>query len=164
MPSKTNAMRVLDQRKIAYTAFEYDPGVHSGVEVARLLGVAPGQTFKTLVVLRERGRPILAVIPSDRELDLKRTASAIGDKRVRMARQREAEAKTGLLVGGISALALLDRGFDVLLDASARDWGEMYVSAGQRGANLKLRVDDYLSVTGARIAPLTAAPSAAIAP
>jgi Cys-tRNA(Pro)/Cys-tRNA(Cys) deacylase len=156
-------MRMLEQRRIPFQAFEYDPAVHSGVAVAELLGAPPGQVFKTLVVLRERGRPILAVIPSDRELDLKRTAAAAGDKRLRMASQREAEAKTGLQVGGISALALLDRGFDVLLDAAAHAWDELYVSAGQRGYNVRLPVGDYIAVTGARTASLTDQASAAAA-
>ncbi len=164
MPIKTNAMRWLEQRDIQYTAFEYDAGRHSGVEVAALLGAPAGQVFKTLVLLRERGRPILAVLPSDRELDLKRTAAAAGEKRLRMASQREAEAKTGLLVGGISALALLDRGFDVLLDTAALEWDELYISAGQRGANILLRVTDYITVTGARTAALSVPASAATAP
>lgn len=164
MKAKTNAMRILEQRRIPFVAFEYDPSIHSGVEVADVLGAPPGQVFKTLVVLRERGRPILAVVPSDRELDLKRTASAAGDKRLRMATQREAESTTGLLVGGISALALLERGFDVLLDVAAQQWDELYVSAGQRGANVRLRVADYVSLTGARTALLCADPNAAAAP
>lgn len=145
-------MRVLDARRIPYTAYEYDSGFHSGVEVAELLGAPPGQVFKTLVVLRERGRPVLAIIPSDRELDLKRMAAAADEKRVRMATQREAEVKTGLLVGGISALALLDKGFDVFLDAAAEQFDEIYVSAGQRGYNLRLRVADLVAVTKATVA------------
>jgi Cys-tRNA(Pro)/Cys-tRNA(Cys) deacylase len=157
---KTNAMRVLDARKIQYTPFEYDPAIHSGDGVAAVLGVPANHVFKTLVVLRERGRPILAIVPSDRELDLKRMAAAAREKRVRMATQREAEAKTGLLVGGISALALLDKGFDVFLDASAQGLDELYVSAGQRGVNLRLRVADLAAVTRATIGPLTHQPAA----
>lgn len=148
-------MRALESRQIAYQAFTYDATIHSGVGVAQVLGVPPEQVFKTLVVLRDRGRPILAVIPSNRELDLKRMAAAAGEKRVRMALQREAEAKTGLLVGGISALALLDKNFEVFLDASAQQFDHLYVSAGQRGINLKLRVTDYVSLVKARVAPLT---------
>jgi Cys-tRNA(Pro)/Cys-tRNA(Cys) deacylase len=101
---------------------------------------------------------VLAIIPSDQELDLKRMAAAAGEKRVRMATQREAEAKTGLLVGGISALALLDKGFDVFLDASAHGFEEIYVSAGQRGINLRLRVADLIAVTKAQPAPIASAP------
>ncbi|HEX6291738.1 MAG TPA: aminoacyl-tRNA deacylase [Herpetosiphonaceae bacterium] len=148
-------MRVLDARRIPYTALTYDDSIHSGAGVAQALGVPVGQVFKTLVVLRDRGRPLLAIIPSDRELDLKRMAAAAGEKRVRMATQREAEAKTGLLVGGISALALLDRGFEVLLDDAARQFDELYVSAGQRGINLRLRVDDLIAVTRASVAAVS---------
>jgi Cys-tRNA(Pro)/Cys-tRNA(Cys) deacylase len=155
---KTNAMRILDARRIAYTAFSYDDSIHSGVGVAAALGVPAGQLFKTLVVLRERGRPILAIIPSDRDLDLKKMAAAAREKRVRMATQREAEAKTGLLVGGISALALLDKGFDVFLDAVAEQFMELYVSAGQRGVNLRLPVADLVAVTKAAVVALSADP------
>jgi Cys-tRNA(Pro)/Cys-tRNA(Cys) deacylase len=156
---KTNSMRILDARHIPYAAFTYDDSIHSGAGVAEAIGVPIGQLFKTLVVLRDRGRPILAIIPSDRELDLKRMAAAAGEKRVRMATQREAEAKTGLLVGGISALALLDKGFDVFLDESARQFDELYVSAGQRGINLRLRVVDLVAVTKATVAVVSAAGS-----
>lgn len=158
---KTNAMRVLDARRISYTAFTYDAAIHSGSGVAEQLGVPAAQVFKTLVVLREKGRPLLSIIPSDRELDLKRMATASGEKRVRMATQREAEAKTGLLVGGISALALLDKGFEVFVDASALEFEELYVSAGQRGINLRLRVADLIAVTNAKAAPVADAPQAA---
>lgn len=152
---KTNAMRVLDARRVAYQALPFDAAIHSGSGVAVALGVPINQVFKTLVVLRERGRPILAIIPSDRELDLKRMAAAAQEKRVRMATQREAEAKTGLLVGGISALALLDKGFEVFVDAAAQAFTEVYVSAGQRGLNLRLGVADLVAVTRANVAELT---------
>jgi Cys-tRNA(Pro)/Cys-tRNA(Cys) deacylase len=157
---KTNAMRVLDARRVAYQAFPFDSSIHSGSGVAATLGVPIGQVFKTLVVLRERGRSILAIVPSDRELDLKRMAAAAQEKRVRMATQREAEAKTGLLVGGISALALLDKGFDVFIDAAAEQFAEIYVSAGQRGLNLRLGAADLAAVTHARVADLTGASEA----
>lgn len=153
--NKTNAMRALDAKGVVYEAFTYDPAIHSGVGVADVLGVPVAQVFKTLVVLRERGRPILAVIPAAQELGLKRMAAAASEKRVRMALQREAEAKTGLLVGGISALALLDKPFDVFLEQSAQQFEQMYVSAGQRGINLRLRVADYVALTSAHVAALT---------
>ncbi len=154
---KTNAMRVLDARRVAYQVFPFDASIHSGSGVAAALGVPIEQVFKTLVVLRERGRLILAIIPSDRELDLKRMAAAAHEKRVRMATQREAEAKTGLLVGGISALALLDKGFEVFVDTAAQTFAEVYVSAGQRGLNLRLPVADLVAVTGANVAELAGA-------
>ena len=153
--NKTNAMRVLDARNISYTALTYDDAVKSGQGVSDALGVPLTQVFKTLVVMRERGRPIIAMVPSDRELDLKKTAAAVGEKRVRMATQREAESKTGLLVGGIGALALLDKPFDVYLDASAQQFEEILVNGGQRGVNLKLRVSDLVAVTKAQVADVS---------
>ncbi len=155
--NKTNAMRVLDARDIPYTALQYDDTIKSGQGVADALGVPLAQVFKTLVVMRERGRPILVMVPSDRELDLKKMAAAAGEKRVRMAAQREAESKTGLLVGGIGALALLEKNFDVFLDAAAQQWDEILVNGAQRGVNLKLRVTELVDVTRAQVADVSTA-------
>ncbi len=152
--TKTNAMRALDRRGIAYTPITFSPAIHSGDGVATVIGEPAARVFKTLVVLRERGGPLLVITRSDRELDLKRCAATVGEKRVRMASQMEAEALTGLLVGGISALALLGKGFTVYLDSSAMHWDELYVSAGQRGINLRLRPTDLIHVTGAQVIDL----------
>lgn len=149
-------MRVLDARKIPYTALQYDPAIHSGQGVSEALGVPVAQVFKTLVVMRDRGKPILVMVPSDRELDLKKMAATSGEKRVRMASQREAESKTGLLVGGIGALALLDKGFDVYLDASAQQFDQILVNGGQRGINLRLKVSDLVDITQATVVEVTA--------
>lgn len=148
--SKTNAMRLLDSRRIPYQAFFYSPDVHSAKGVAAVVGVEPSIVYKTLVVLRERGRPMLVVIPGDRELNLKLTARAVGEKSVVMASQKEAERLTGLQVGGISALALLNKGFEVFIDQDALALEEFIVSAGRRGANLRLKVADFISLVGAK--------------
>jgi Cys-tRNA(Pro)/Cys-tRNA(Cys) deacylase len=123
--------------------------------VAQVLGLPAHQVYKTLVVLRTQGRPLLVMIAGDRELDLKRVAAAVGDKKVRMATQREAEALTGLQVGGISALALLGRPFDIFLDRAALALEQIVVSAGKRGMNVQLAVDDLLRITRARIIEAT---------
>ena len=150
MSAKTNAMRALEQEGIPYEAFHYAPEIHSAEGVAALLGVQDGHVYKTLVVLRERGRPLLAIVPGDRELDLRLFARGVGEKAVHMATQREAEHLTGLQVGGISALALLGRGFDVYIDQSALHLERLFVSAGRRGINLRLRVADLIAVVGAK--------------
>jgi Cys-tRNA(Pro)/Cys-tRNA(Cys) deacylase len=146
---KTNAMRALDQRHIPYTPFYYSDAIHSATEVAKLLGVAPGQVFKTLVALTGDGRQLLIMIPGDRELDLRLAARGVGAKSVHMALQRDAERLTGLKVGGISPLALLGRRFEVFLDTPGTALDELYLNGGQRGVNLRLRVADLLAVTGA---------------
>jgi len=101
--------------------------------VAEALGLPASQVYKTLVVVRERGKPLLVMIPGDRELDLKRLAKAIGEKKLRMATHKEAESLTGLQVGGISALALLNRRFEVYIDRAATKLERVLVSAGRRG-------------------------------
>jgi len=151
MSAKTNAMRVLDQRKIAYQVHEYSPEIHSAVEAAQAMGQPVERVYKTLVVMREtpRAKPLLVMEPGDRELDLRALAKSTGDKKLRMATQKEAESLTGLLVGGIGALALLNRGFEMWIDSAAQAHERICVNAGQRGINLELRVDDLVRVTGA---------------
>ncbi len=155
---KTNAMRALDQRHIAYASFFYSDTIHSATEVAGLLGVEANHVFKTLVALTDDGRQLLLVTPGDRELDLRLVARGVGAKSVHMALQRDAERLTGLKVGGISPLALLGKRFEVYLDAPGAALDEVYINGGQRGVNLKLRVADLLAVTGARIIEATRAP------
>jgi Cys-tRNA(Pro)/Cys-tRNA(Cys) deacylase len=148
---KTNAMRALDQRKILYETHEFSDAIRSADGVAATLGTPEDEVFKTLVVVPEgRGKkPMLVMLPASKELDLRRFARAVGEKSVRMATQREAEQLTGLKVGGISALALLNKPFTVYLDASATALDLLYISGGQRGLDLRLRPRDLIAVTGA---------------
>lgn len=143
-------MRFLDQRKVAYEPFFYDPSIHSAVGVAEVLGVSAHQVYKTLVMLPDRGRPLLVMVPGPSEVESKWLAKSLGIKSVEMAPQREAERLTGLQVGGIGALALLNKPFDVLIeeDALAHDW--VLVNGGKRGVNLKIGVADLIAVTKAR--------------
>jgi Cys-tRNA(Pro)/Cys-tRNA(Cys) deacylase len=152
---KTNAMGALDARRISYTTYTYDERIHSADEVAPVLGVPAGRVFKTLVVLADRERHLLIMAPGDRELDLRLLARAVGAKSPHMAPQKEAERLTGLKVGGISPLALLDKRFEVYLDAPGAALEELYLNGGQRGVNLRLRVADLLAVTGARVIAAT---------
>ena len=161
-PEKTQAMRMLDAKRIAYTASVYDATreFHSAEEAAALLGASVDTVYKTLVVLREaagRSRPLLVMAPSHRQVDLRLLAKSIGEKKLRMATQREAEALTGLQVGGISALALTNKPFAILLDESARALDRIHISAGQRGIDLELRVEDLIAVTNAKFAAATSA-------
>lgn len=155
---KTNAMRALDARGIPYETFTYPATIHSAEEVAALLGVPASQVFKTLVVLADERRQLLVMAPGGRALDLRRVARAVGAKAARMALQRDAERLTGLKVGGISPLALLDKRFEVYLDASATALDALYLNGGQRGINLHLRMADLLAITGATVIEATADP------
>ncbi len=152
MTVKLNSMRVLDSCKVAYEVHEYSAEIHSAVEAAQAISQPADRVFKTLVVMREvpRAKPLLVMISGDRELELRMLAKATGDKKLRMATQKEAESLTGLRVGGIGALALLNRGFDIWIDDAARMHERICVNAGQRGVMLELRVDDLVRVTNAR--------------
>lgn len=155
---KTNAMRLLDKHRMAYTTFTYDDTIHSADEVAPILGVSASQVFKTLVTLADQGRHLLIMVPGDRELNPRLAAKAVRAKHLQMAPQREAERLTGLKVGGISPLALVGKPFEVYLDASGAQLEELYINGGQRGINLRVRVVDLLAVTGAQVIVATNAP------
>jgi Cys-tRNA(Pro)/Cys-tRNA(Cys) deacylase len=148
---KTNVLRLLESRGIAHEAFTFPDSIHSAEGAAEAMGVPASEVYKTLVVLPERGRPLLVLVPGGHELDLRRLAAALGEKKLRMATQREAEALTGLQVGGISALALLNRGFRVCVDSSALQLEQLYVSGGRRGLDVRLAVADLIRLTGARV-------------
>jgi Cys-tRNA(Pro)/Cys-tRNA(Cys) deacylase len=153
---RSNVTRLLDSRKIAYTAFELPPEKLGAVEAAQLLGVAPSLVYKTIVVAREGGgKPILAVVPGDREVDLKTLAKALSEKKLILPTEREAERITGLQAGGISPLALVQRGFQTVLDQSAMEVPEIYISGGQRGLNIRMRAQDVVGLTNARLASIS---------
>ena len=158
MEFKNNVTRFLDSKKVAYKVhqYDYDAGVHSAVEVADAIGLAPEQVFKTLVVLPEQPnrKPMLVVIPGPDTLDLRVLAKEVGLKKAKMAAHAEAEKLTGLQTGGISPLALINKGFDVYLADRASAYTTIAVSAGQRGANVELAVDDLVKLTRARLVNL----------
>lgn len=159
--AKTNAMRALEKRRVAYTTFRYPEEVHAASEVAPLLGVPAGHVCKTLVTQADNARYLLVVVPGDREIDLRLAARAVGARRLQMVSRRDAERLTGLKVGGISPLALLDRCFEIYLDARAAQLEAIYINGGRRGVNLRLRVADVLAVTGATVICATAPADAA---
>lgn len=155
MPATNNITRMLDAKHIKYTAFELPAEKLGALKTASLLNVPAAQVFKTIVAVREKpGKPILAVIPGNRALDLKALAAVLGEKKIRVPSQREAEALTGLQAGGISPLALINKGFQVILDASAQQFPEIHVSGGQRGLNLRLPVKELVKLVNARVAPV----------
>lgn len=149
---KTNAMRLLDQRRIFYEPLTYDAEIHSSVGVAESLGLPPERVYKTLVALREDGgRPLLVMIAGPDELDRRLLARSVGAKAVQMAPHREAERLTGLQVGGIGALALVNKPFEPCLERAALAFEWVLVNGGRRGLNLRVGVQDLIAVTGARI-------------
>jgi len=156
---KLNSMRVLEAQGVRYEVLSFPDTIHSAVGVAAYYGLPPAQVYKTLVVVLSQGKPALVLIAGDREIQLKQLAQALGEKKLRMATQQEAEAWTGLKVGGISALALFHRGFSVYIDCAAAALDEIIVSAGQRGMDIRLTVSDFVHITGAAFVKATTLPS-----
>jgi len=148
----TNITRLLDSHKISYTTFELPTEKLGALETARLLNVQPELVYKTIVVTREgQGKPILAIVPGTAEVDLKALARAVEEKKLHLPTEREAERLTGLQVGGISPLALINRGFQIVLDASSKTHPEIYISGGQRGLNIRLPVKALIDLTRAQL-------------
>lgn len=152
--SKLNSQRFLESRKVAYEtrSYTYDPANPPDAEaVARQIGLPAGQVFKTLVLAGAAGRPLLVMVPADRQIDLKRCAAAVGEKRVELLPRAETERLTGLKVGGIGALALLPKRWPSFLDRSAERYELIYVNAGQRGVMLGVGVGDLVGALGAQL-------------
>lgn len=153
MTITNNVTRLLDAKGIPYTAHELPAEKLGALEAAQVIGVPPDEVFKTIVVMREgKGKPILAVTPGPLEVDLKALAKAMGEKKLAVPTQKEAEQLTGLQAGGISPLALIGRGFQVVIDETAQIFDQIYISGGQRGLNLRLPVTALAELTGATFA------------
>lgn len=155
---KNNVTRFLDSKKVTYQTFtyDYDAGVHAAVDVADAVGLPTDQVFKTLVALPDdpARKPMLVIIPGPQTLDLKQLAKAAKLKKAKMAAHADAERLTGLQTGGISPLALINKGFDTYLADSATHFERIAVSAGERGAQVYLPVKDLIKLTRARLIKL----------
>jgi Cys-tRNA(Pro)/Cys-tRNA(Cys) deacylase len=157
--TQTNITRLLDSRGIPYELFEFPAQKLSALEVANLLQVEANLVYKSIVVTRlQKGKPILALVPGPLEVDLKALAKALNEKKLNLPTEREAENLTGLQAGGISPLALLNKGFQVILDSSVQDHPQIIISAGQRGMNLRLPVSALIEMTHARVATISREP------
>ena len=151
MSVTNNVTRFLDSRKVKYAAHELPTEKLGAVEAAQILNLPMEQVFKTIVTKREKGKPVLAVIPGPHIVDLKLLASFLGEKKMHLPTEREAEQLTGLQAGGISPLALINKGFQVVIDSSAQAFDEIYISGGQRGLNIQLGVSDLAKLVNAKM-------------
>ncbi len=150
-----NVTRLLTARGIPFSAYETPAEKLGAIETARFLNVEPHVVFKTIVVLREKKKPVLVMVPGDTEVDLKAVAAVLGEKKVWLPTERQAEQLTGLKAGGISPLALIHKGFAVLIDSSALALREIHVSGGQRGLNIRLPVQALADLVKAQFAKVS---------
>lgn len=151
-PKKLNSMRLLEANNIPYEVLEYDSSIRDAELVAEALGIPEFMVYKTLMVYSvATDLPMVVIIASENQLDLKKIATAAGEKKVKMMKHADAEKATNLQVGGISALMLMDKSWQVYIDAPATKLQHIVISAGQRGLQLRIPVTPLLSLLRARI-------------
>lgn len=153
---KTNAARILDRLKIPYEikTYKVDPDDLSAVNVAAKVNMDIKTIFKTLVTRGDKNGILMACIPGDDELDLKKLAVISKNKRVEMVHMKEIQALTGYIRGGCSPLGA-KKDYPVYIDESALNHQEIAVSAGMRGEQLLLAPADLIKATQAVTALLT---------
>ena len=151
---KTNVMRVLDAKKIAYESHSYeaDP-TRSGAQIAGILGEPTEKVFKTLVTSVKSGTYYVFVVPVEAELDLKKAASAAGEKSVAMIKQKDLLPLTGYVHGGCSPIGMKKQ-FKTFIHETAMGFDKVFVSAGKVGFQIELAPADLISVSGARPADI----------
>lgn len=149
-----NVTRMLDARGIDYQirTYRYDEATHSATEVAFAIGLPVENVYKTLITrpFGRGGKPAAVLIPGPEQLDLRQLARIVDEKKIRLASRSEAESQTGMQAGGISPLGLLQKPFQIFVDARALELNRVYVSAGVRGAQVGLAPSQLLKITNGR--------------
>lgn len=153
---KTNAIRLVEQKKISYKEYAYEwQENHLGAdEVATKLGQNPAQVFKTLVAVGNKTGVIVAVIPGNHELDLKKLAQLSGNKKVEMLHLKDLEQTTGYIRGGCSPIGM-KKLFPTFIDESANDFATIIISAGKRGLQLEIAPSDLAFLVSGKFGALT---------
>ncbi|MBO5006836.1 MAG: Cys-tRNA(Pro) deacylase [Clostridia bacterium] len=138
MAEKTNAMRKLSSMKIDYKEHYYvDTGAVAGVDIARVLGEDPAQVFKTLVTVGRSGAHYVFMVPVAEELDLKKAASAVGEKSVEMIKSKELLPLTGYIHGGCSPIGM-KKFFRTTVHETAKNYETIFFSGGRIGFQIEL--------------------------
>ncbi len=141
---KTNAMRLLEQKKIPYTVHTYDgEEFHDGVSVADMLGQPHEIVYKTLVTVAKSKEHYVFVIPIEAELDLKKAAKAVHEKSIEMLPLKELTDLTGYVRGGCTCIGMKKQ-FPTVLDESAKRFPKIMVSGGRRGSQMELSPEDLM--------------------
>lgn len=151
--SKTNAMRILDLRKIQYQTFSYETndGKIDGVSVANKIGKEPEMVYKTLVSITPSKAIYVFVIPVENELDLKIAAKVAGEKKLELLPVKDLLTTTGYVRGGCSPIGMKKQ-YPTIIEQSADQLNEIIVSGGKIGIQLQLNVNDLIQTTRSKLA------------
>ena len=154
--NKTNVARLLDKAKVSYELipYEVDESDLSAVHVAASLGENVEQVFKTIVLHGEKSGYFVCVVPGDQEIDLKRAAKVGGNKKCELLPMKELLPVTGYIRGGCSPIGM-KKHFPTYIHHTAEQYPYIYISAGQRGLQIKLDPADLLREARAEYAELT---------
>ena len=152
---KTNAIRILESRRVDHTTHEYEFNVAEidAVSVANKINADPESVFKTLVTRNEKNEPVVFVIPGNFELNLKKAASASGNKKIEMIKVKELQSLTGYIRGGCSPVGM-KKLFPTYIDETAQLHQKIFVSAGMRGMQIKISPDELVLAVNAHFADL----------
>ena len=151
--TKTNVARLLDKAKIKYELVPYvvDETELSATHIAYQLGENIGQVFKTLVLVGDKTKYIVCVVPGDMEVDLKKAAKVSGNKKVEMLHMKELLPVTGYIRGGCSPIGM-KKAFPTYFHSTCMDFEYIYVSAGMRGLQLKINPKELVDYVRADVA------------
>jgi Cys-tRNA(Pro)/Cys-tRNA(Cys) deacylase len=153
----TRATTMLERAGIAFTvhSYDYDPDADSiGLQAAEALGEPPDRVLKTLMALVD-GKPVCVIMPSDREVSMKKLAAAFGGKSAQMMKPADAERLSGYRVGGISAFGQM-RPVRTVIEEESMAHGHVFMNGGQRGLQVRLNPRDAVQLLKAIVAPLAA--------
>ena len=145
-PEKTNVMRILDRKGVAYNSYDYSfTAALSGTEVADALGKDPACTFKTLVTQGASKAYYVFMVPVADELDLKKAARAAGEKSIAMIKAKELLPLTGYVHGGCSPIGMKKQ-FRTFIHATAVDHELIVFSAGKIGYQVEMPLAELQKV------------------
>ena len=152
---KTNVMRILDQKKIDYISYCYpDTNAISGMDVASVLNENPSQVFKTLVTVGNSKNHYVFLVPVNKELNLKKAATAVGEKNVEMLKSKDLLPLTGYIHGGCSPIGMKKQ-FKTVIDISANNYDNIIFSGGKIGYQVELTLEDLKKVISFTLASVT---------
>ncbi|TKI55604.1 Cys-tRNA(Pro) deacylase [Brevibacillus antibioticus] len=154
---KTNAMRILDKEKIAYTMLTYatDDGKIDGIAVAQKIGCEENVVYKTLISQGTSKAYYVFVIPVEAELDLKKAAKAVGEKKIEMIPVKEITKVSGYIRGGCSPVGM-KKLFPTVIDQRAQSLETIIVSGGNIGVQIEIAVEGLLQATKGSLADVSA--------
>ena len=146
MEDKTNVMRILDQKKIEYKEHTYlDTGAIGGQEVAEALGEDANRVFKTLVTVGKTGNHYVFLVPVNKELNLKKAAKAVNEKKIEMIKSKELLPRTGYIHGGCSPIGL-KKFFKTTIHSTAENYDTIMFSAGKIGYQVETSLNSLKKV------------------